>query len=291
MKTGFRSVHPFSAFIFYLFVFAVSITATHPLTLLTAITTAFIYDIKLRGKKAVLFFMRLILPLMTASALINGLFNHSGVTVLFKLPWGNNFTFEAVVYGLIFALRAGAMLIWLFSFNEVITNDKIIYLFGRISPKTALIISMALRFIPLVISQGEEITKAHRGIGSAGASKGLIKKTNSASKRLSVLVSWTLERGIDTQQSMVARGYGLKGRTSFSPYLFTLKDALMLIFSIVGAVLYFITSDSLSALFIPEILIPFPDITGISVSVFFAFLMLMPFLYDILEEKKWSISR
>ncbi|MBQ3537048.1 MAG: energy-coupling factor transporter transmembrane protein EcfT, partial [Clostridia bacterium] len=116
MKTGFSGYNPISGLLFYVFTFTVSLSATHPVTLITAAVCAFAYDIKLRGKKAVNTIIRLILPMAVISALINGFFNNSGETVLFTLPWGSPFTLEAVIYGLVFAVRAGSVLIWLGSF-------------------------------------------------------------------------------------------------------------------------------------------------------------------------------
>lgn len=290
MKTGFRSIHPVTGLIFYMFVMILSITATHPVVLIISLVCPLMYDIKLRGRASFSFFLKRVIPLILISSLINGLFSHYGVTVLFTLPSSNAFTLEAMVYGAVFALRAGSVLMWLGSLNEVMTSDKIIWLFGRISPKTALIISMALRFIPLISSQSEEIALAEKGIGCAVSSSSFISRVRSGAKRLSILVSWSLERGIDTQNSMNARGYGLKGRTSYSPFIFSVKDALYFGFSVIGAVLLFITKDTLTAFYYPVIIIPFPSVFEIITCIVFAVLLLLPLINDISEDKKWSIS-
>ncbi len=290
MKTGFSGYNPISGLLFYVFAFTVSLTATHPVTLITTAVCALIYDIKLRGKKAVKPLMKLVLPMALISALINGFFNHSGETVLFSLPWKSPFTLEAVIYGLVFAVRAGSVLIWLGSFNEILTDDKIMFLFGKISPKTALILSMALRFMPLIMSQSEDIAKAEKGIGISLTSGSFIKRLKCASRRLSVLVSWSLERGIDTKNSMTARGYGLKGRTSYSRYRFGIRDAVFSVLIISGAVLMLISKETLTALFMPGIVIPFPSPFDIFTSVYLAFILLLPAIIDIREERKWSLS-
>lgn len=290
MKTGFSGYNPISGLLFYVFAFTVSLSATHPVTLITAAVCAFAYDIKLRGKKAVKTVVRLILPMALVSALINGFFNSSGETVLFTLPWGNPFTLEAVVYGLVFAVRAGCMLIWLGSFNEIMTDDKIMFLFGRISPRTALILSMALRFLPLIMSQSEDIAKAEKGIGMSLTSGSFIKRMKCATRRLSILVSWSLERGIDTMNSMTSRGYGIRGRTSYNRYRFGIRDAVFSILIISGGALMLISKDALTALFMPVIAIPFPSAIGIFTSVYLALVMLLPVIIDIREEKKWSLS-
>lgn len=290
MKLGFKSLHPVTQLLFFVAVFVFSLSATHPISLVTAFLCAFIYDIKLRRKKAISFLIKLILPLTVFSAVFNGLFNHDGVTVLFTLPGNINFTLEAVIYGLVFALRAGTAVMWLGSFNEILTNDKIIFLFGRFSPKTALIVSMALRFIPLIVRQGEETEKAHRGIGKGKTSGSFIEKIKNAAKRLSVLISWTLERGIDTQNSMMARGYGLKKRSSYNSYFFSYKDFLFILAVVLGTIMFILSREGLTAHYIPSIVVPFPSHFGTVFTVIFTLLMLSPLIFDITEEKKWSIS-
>lgn len=290
MKSGFRGMHPVSGLAFFLLMFIIGMLSTHPITLISGFVCAFLYDIKFRGRKAVSFVLKIVLPFILLSTLINGLFNHHGATVLFTLPGGNNFTLEAIIYGLIFALKAGQTLIWLGSWNEIMTNDKIIFLLGRISPKIALLVSMALRFIPLITDQASVISTAQKGIGSAGASCSFTGKIRSAAHRLSILISWTLERGIDTSDSMSARGYGLKGRTSYSAYIFSLKDTIFCVIIIISATIYALTSKNFTASYSPVISIPSPDIYITVLSVYYLFIMLLPFIIDVTEEKKWSIS-
>ncbi len=290
MKPGFKGMHPISGLLFYLLMFIFGMLSTHPISLLSGFICAFIYDIKLRGKKAILFTIKIVLPFIILSALINGLFNHRGVTVLFTLPDGNNFTLEAIIYGLIFSLKAGQTLIWLCSWNEIMTTEKVIFLLGRISPKIALLISMALRFIPLITEQAFVISVAQKGIGSKGDSVSFIPRLKNAVHRLSILVSWTLERGIDTSDSMRARGYGLKGRTSYNAYIFSVKDVIFCVFLLIGATAYALSYNCFTATYDPVISIPFIDIRIILLSLLFLLIMLLPFIVDVTEEKKWSIS-
>ena len=289
MNTGFRSLHPVTSLLFYILIFSLCLTATHPAVLICIFICGIAYNTKNSGQKALKLVIKLILPMIIISALINGLFSHFGVTVLFTLPDENVFTLESVVYGLVFAFRAGCMLLWLISFNEVLTGDKIIFLFGRISPKIALIISMALRFIPLVLHQSEEINLAAKGIGNS-SSGSFIKRIKNASKRLSVLVSWSLERGTDTLNSMNARGYGLKGRSAYNPYVFSFKDICAAIILAAASVSQIIAKSSLNSVYNPEIIIPLPDISGIIAILFTLILLLFPLIFDIREERKWSIS-
>ena len=288
MSTGFRDFHPLTGFTFYILIFIFSLTATHPLCLAAVLLCGLFYDIKLHGKKALSFLIKVVLPFMLLALAFNGIVNPRGETQLFTFPWGKPFTLESAVFGLIFSLRAASTLIWLSSFNEIISNEKIIFLFGRLSPRTALVISMALRFIPLIASQAEEINSAQKGIGSGDASQSFSDRLKSGIKRLSILVTWTLERGIDTSDSMTARGFGLRKRTHYSRYIFSLRDAFLMLFSVAFIVLFILTGSSLSCEYFPSISIPVPDAFSFFSLIFFVIFMIFPLIYDTAEEKKWS---
>lgn len=281
-------MHPVSGMLFYILVFVFSLISSHPVSLISGFFCALIYDLKLRGKKALTFTVKFILPFILLSSAINGLFNHSGSTVLFSFTENTPFTLEAVLYGLAFSLRAAGTLIWLNSFNEIMTNDRILFLFGRISPKIALLLSMALRFIPLITQQSLTVSQAQKGVGGATASSSFLSRLKNGAKRLSILVSWTLERGIDTSDSMKARGYGLRKRSSYNAYIFSLRDIVFCLILLAGVISFIFRSPTLTAQYIPEIFIPFPDISALISSVFFVFIMLLPFIIDTAEEKKWS---
>ncbi len=291
MQIGFKSVHPISAFVFYVFAFVLSMTASHPFLLAVSFIAGLVYDIKFSGEKAVSFLLKVILPMICLITLFNGIFSHYGVTVLFKMHNGNNFTLEALIFGLVFSVRTASALLWLNSFNEIITSDKFIYLFGRVSPKIALVISMILRFIPLVRSQSEEIKKAEKGVGNLPTDKNFICKIRHAARRLSILISWTLEKGIDSADSMKARGYGLSGRTSYNSYKFALKDTLFMIFTVVASAMFIFVSSNYKANYNPVIEIPIPDALFLSFIVLIALVLLLPTFYDLREDRKWSISK
>ena len=54
------------------------------------------------------------------------------------------------------------------------------------------------------------------------------QRVRSALRVFSIVVTWSLESGIITADSMRCRGYGLPGRTSFSLYRFDRRDGAVL---------------------------------------------------------------
>lgn len=155
-------------------------------------------------------------------AVINPLFVHNGMTPLFYLN-GRPVTVEAAVYGLMSAGMAVAALYWLRLFSKVMTSDRLLYIFGRFSPKLALILSMSIRFTELLRVRWRKIRSARTALGLFGDGN-LIDALRGRARILSILITWTLENGIITAESMEARGYGTGRRTSFALYRLRPRD-------------------------------------------------------------------
>jgi len=198
-RDEFYTYHPILNMLFFIVVITATVFLLNPIILVLSYTAAFVYSVRLKGRKAVKFNLLYMIPLMLFAAAINVLFVHEGATILGYFSNGNPITLESLVYGMFSALMIGSVIIWFSCYNEVISSDKVIYLFGRILPKTSLIFSMILRLVPMY-------------------------KTL---KILSIMLTWALENGVETSDSMKARGYGLKGRTSFSIFRFDSRDRVL----------------------------------------------------------------
>lgn len=159
-------------------------------------------------------------------ALVNPLTYHNGQTVLFVLN-GSPITLEAALYGLAAGCMVAAVLLWFRAFSRVMTSDKLMYLLGGLSPRLALLLSLALRYVPLFGQQVKKIKQSQQALG-------LYKEDNVVDsfcgglRIFSVMVTWTLENGIITADSMTARGYGLGRRTHFFLFRLTRQDGLLL---------------------------------------------------------------
>lgn len=288
---GFKSVHPVAAFVYFMFCFVLSLAVSHPAVLSVSILCSFMYSVKLRHKKAIKSFFLFYLPLWVLITVFNAMFSHYGVTVLFVMKGGNSFTLEALAYGAVFGAKAVCMLLWLDCFNEVFSSDKVLYLFSRFSPKTALIISMTLRFIPLFRQNAENIKKARRGLGVDSSSAKGMSKLKCAAHETSILITRALESAADTADSMNSRGYGLKGKSRYSDFFFCAKDAAVLSFTAFAAVLSFLLKDSFYCSYNPIIYI---EKSGIFLFIYLMFIILLfifPLLYDLREERLWNVTK
>ena len=278
----FKTYHPIVNFVYFAFVIGLSMFFMHPVCLCISLCSAFTYSVMLSGKKALKANLLYMLPTMLVTALVNPAFNHEGVTVLTYLPSGNPLTLESVLYGLCAAVMLVSVICHFSNFNAVMTSDKFIYLFGRVIPSLSLILSMTLRFVPRFIAQLKVVTNAQKCVGKK-------KGIKNAIAILSILVTWALENAVETADSMKARGYGLKGRTAYSNFIFDKRDAFSLICILVSGLYVFIGSimGGMRCRYFPSV--AFAPASLFSISVFIAYFLLctVPIIVEIREVKKW----
>lgn len=222
---SFESYHPIILFVYFMSMIFITMFTMNPILLCIMFISGILFCGMLIGIKKLMKSMAYSVPMMLMIALTNPIFVHKGETVLFFLN-SNPVTMEAIVYGIFVSMMIISIFYWFKCYNEVMTSDKFIYLFGRVIPKLSLLLSMALGFIPKFSKQFKEIDEAQKALGIY-SSKSYVDKIRSKMRVLSILISWSLESSIETADSMRARGYGLKGRTSYSIFRWTKRDTVM----------------------------------------------------------------
>ena len=228
----FKRFHPLVNFIFFALVITLSVLLWHPVCLMVSFVTALCYYAVLKGGASAVKRLFLILPMILLMALLNPAYNHAGVTVLTYLPSGNPLTMESIVFGIFAATMIASVILWFSCYNEVMTTDKFVYLFGRILPALSLLLSMALRFVPKFAAEARVVKHAQEGLGRSLKKGGLLRRVQTALAIFSVMVTWALESSLITADSMRARGYGLPGRTAFSIFCFEKRDLRALLYLI-----------------------------------------------------------
>lgn len=293
MKDAFSQMHPIVNFIFFAFVIGFSMFIMNPACLLISLVCALVNALYLNGKKAVRLSVLYLLPTIIIIAIVNPVFNHDGVTMLAYFPWDNPLTLESIIYGIATAVLLSSIVLWFSCFNEVMTSDKFIYLFGRIIPSLSLVLSMALRFVPRFIFQFNVIRNSQKCIGRDISDGKLLQRLKNAAKIISIMISWALENAIETADSMKSRGHGLKGRTAFSIYRFSKRDAAVLSLIMTSGVILIIMSvlDVAKFRYFPSVkgnVISAPAI--IYYALYFS-LMIMPLAINVWEGIKWKRLR
>ena len=290
MINSFENYHPLVNFYYFSFVIVCSMFFMHPIFLIISLTSAFIYSVVLKGRRALKFNILYMLPLMLITALINPAFNHEGVTILFYLKGGNPITLESIVYGIVAATMFISVIVWFSCYNEIMTSDKFIYLWGRIIPSLSLIFSMVLRFVPKYKAQIKVISNAQKAIGRDVTKGNIIRRARNGIKILSIMVTWALENAIETADSMKARGYGLKGRTSFSNFKFSKRDKIVLFLMIVLSLIVIIgvLMKVNRIRYFPRIKIARNTIFTLIVDISYFLFCVMPIILTVIDEIRWK---
>lgn len=287
---AFSGYHPAVELAFFLAVLGMTMFIQQPVYLLISLVIGGIYLLYLQGRRGMLRQVGYLLPVMLLMALLNPMFNHEGMTILWYLPNDNPITLEAVCFGLASAVMLGASILWFNCCNTIFTSDKIIYLFGRIVPSLSLLISMTLRFVPRFKNYLQETLRTQRAMHQP---ENLKEKLQQALAAFSSTVSWAMEQSIISADSMKSRGYGSQGRTAFSIYHFEKRDGLflaLLALLLAGAVLPCFTGSlawnyypSLSGrLFGPAQLLSYLSFGGMCG---------LPLIIDLMEDQKWNALR
>ena len=289
----FKTYHPIVNFIYFVFVIGFSCFVMHPVCLGISFLCGFVYSVMVKGRRAVKTNLMYMLPLMLATALINPAFNHAGLTIITYLPGGNPLTLESVVYGLCAAVMIASVICHFSCYNEIMTSDKFVYLFGRIIPSLSLILSMTLRFVPRFAAQLKVVANAQRCMGRDVSEGSIIARAKHGLSILSIMTTWSLENAIETADSMKARGYGHPGRTAFSIFSFDKRDAKALAVILAMGIYVFagVVSGGLECRYFPDIYIS--DISWFEASLMVAYTLLFvcPIIIELWEVRKWKLLR
>lgn len=220
---GFEACHPAVNLLYFAAVITGMIAFRHSVFLGISFFCAFAYSVKRNKWKAVIFDLVLI-PLAGAYALYYSTYHHFGMTELGINFVGNRLTLESMVYGLVLGFVIAGVMVWLSCVYSVFTTDKVVYLFGTVSPRLSLFLAILLRMVPRIKKEARRINMARRGIGRGAGQGNPWQRLVNCVKIFSMLISWTIGALKLASDSMRSRGSILRGRTAFSIYRFDNRD-------------------------------------------------------------------
>ena len=282
----FETMNPAAVSVHLLLTACITLFCLEPVLLGISFFFAVLYFIVRNGRKHVSFHAFAIgIPLLFA--VLNPLWNQHGTTVLFLIN-DRAYTLEALCYGAVTGLRLAAVLYWFRNFSDLMTSEKLFYLFRFLSPKLALIFTMAVRNITLFRTQLRQIHRSQRAMGLYRGGH-LIDDIRGGLREFSILLTWALENGIITASSMAARGYGSGKRTSCTFYRWHRGDILLLLTSILLAacVLYLVSQGYLSQQYYPNIAAPKHGLYYIFTICTYTLLASLPCIYTGKETLSW----
>lgn len=289
----FSGYHPIVNLLYFLIVIGCTMFYMHPVFLVLSLAGSVLYAIYLKGKKTLKVFLFGMLPSCLLMAVINPLFNHEGATMLYYLKNGNPITLESIVYGLASGVMLAGVVSWFSVFNEVMSSDKFMYLFGKTIPAFSLMLSMALRFVPRFTEQIKKVAKAQQCIGRNVTNGKLYERARHGMRILSITTTWALENSVETADSMKSRAYGLRGRTNFTLYRFDRRDGALTVFllSVSVLLLYLSGTRQVRILYFP--LFTMNELTPAAVAayLFYGTLCVLPVVLNTMEDMKWRSLR
>lgn len=287
----FASLHPLPAALHLLFVIFITMFSQDPIVLAVSFACGAAFLCTLQPAKRSLSDFGFYLSLFVLITVTNPLFSHDGVTPLFFMN-GNPVTLEAVLYGADIAAMMISVLIWCKCFSVIMTTDKILFLIGGAAEKLSLVLSMSLRFIPLMKRKWRQIKNAQVALGYY-SEKGLVAKLTSSFRVFSALVGLSLENAAESGMAMRARGYGVGKRTNYKLYKFTAGDVIFTAFTIVFAAfsIFGMIKGAFSFDFYPRVSACVVTTSDAWFILAFAALSFAPFIFEITEALKWKYLR
>ena len=241
MNDGFRMYHPLVLFTYYLVAIIAITINRHPFFLLISVLLLIFFNWTVDQGKTMNVWLRFLIVFSLLLFFIHPLLNHRGRHVLFYL-FNEPITLESVYQGAINALTFLAIMLLFITFPHVLDAEKFLFLFGRAFPKWGMLAMLAVRFVPLFRLRLEEILTVQRARGISITTGTVRERLKNGFLLVHLLFPWSLEDGIQTADSMPARGYGLGRRTRYHPYNFRVYDflgmAFMTIFFILSIIGY-----------------------------------------------------
>ena len=282
----FGTLHPAVSMCYFVCVIGLTLACPHVVTVLLSLLGGAMFNLALRGGKAFGKTMRFVLPMFLIVCIGNPLVNHRGVTMLFLLfdQW---ITLEAIVYGVVTACSLAAIILWFGCYQEVMTSDKFLYLFGKIAPATALLITSALRFIPQMQQNAAQIKESRAMLQDN--SPRLFQKLAHAVQNLSALLGMSMENAVETADSMKARGFGARRRTTFHLFRFDARDArtLAVMLTLFGICVVARCYGHGYMEYYPRITALTMGASSMTMFILFAALMLLPSILEAKEAVVW----
>lgn len=289
---GFEQCHPAVNLIFFTAVLVSTVRFQHPVYLAISFLSAFAYSIKRNGRKAAVFNLCLI-PAVVVFALYYSSYHHFGITVLRQNFIGNNMTLESGVYGLVLGVTIACVIMWMSCVFSVFSTDKVVYLFGKLSPRLSLLFAILLRMAPRCKQEARQINMAQRAIGRGVNQGNPWRRVRNCLRIFSMLITWVIDSLTTASESMRSRGSNLRGRTAFSIYRFDNRDRayVTILFTCLTVTLMAVILRQTDLVYNPRII--WKPISPVSWLFYagYAFFCLMPMSLDLWTEYRFRRAR
>lgn len=284
----FARFHSISLVSYFTILIVVMMITTNPVLQVISFCSSLICFVVTNHNKNVIKEIIYYFVLFVLTSITNPLFSHNGKTPLFFMN-ANPVTLEAVLKGISIATTLISVILWLNFCGNVLTSEKILQLFGRFSPKLSLIFSMTLQFIPTFRRKFNQTEDSLKSLGIFSCESRFDRVRLKLRVFGSVLMNFA-ENSVEISDSMNARGYGLKGRTSYNVKKFNKGDCFILLYSFAVLVGFLVNELNGKLIFeyYPSVSYFYIDFGIILLYVSYFILCFLPIYIEILENVKWK---
>jgi energy-coupling factor transport system permease protein len=209
---------------------------------------------------------------------VNVLVSREGLTVFARLgdlgPFGQgNLTLEALVYGAVIALKLMLLILITTLASLAVDPDQVLRILRRLSFRSALTTSIALRMIPVLGADAQRLAEAQRA--RPGGAKGGARARVAL---ISAIVGGSLDRAMDVAATLEVRGFATARRAPRIRRPLSRHDLAFLVSALALTALAVLARLSGAASFqaYPEVHAPVGWDT-VAFCVAFAFAALLPF--------------
>lgn len=281
MKDSFSKTHPALLFIYFAAVIILSTVCFHPVMIGISLFFALIYMGAIFGYKKMVMWLLITLIYILAFGAINPFLNHQGATVLF-MAFGRNITLESVCYGGLTGAMLGSVCIWIYILSKTISSKQAAFVFGKALPTITLMVYIILGMFKRYRKKAVEIFEGRKGFfGEGDTFKTGVKTSDS-------LLTFALENGVDTADSMCSRGYGVAAPTRYYAYTFRRRDYISSLALLVALiiVLWGIFAGGCKMYFFPVLFVVSVPMTFVYIA--FGVFSAYPFITYVWSELLWK---
>lgn len=225
-RIEFERLNPATIFLYYMILVVVTMVFNSPLILLTEFVIVLFLASMTVGLNSTLKTLKGTSLMMLFIMIVNPITNHNGGSVLYSIN-GLIITKEATIYGVLMAFSLANIILIFTSYNKIMSNNKFMFLFGKILPQLTLLTMIVMRFVPLFLDRFKNISQIQKTRGIQLEGKSIKEKSINTMRLVEVLLIDSCYEAFQTADSMTARGFGSTKRSNYQRYKFNRRDGII----------------------------------------------------------------
>lgn len=236
--TGIHSLNPLVKLLIIAIFIVLGSIYSHPIYLLVIIFTILLVSYLAECFEQMMAFFRFFIWMGVFVFLFNFLLNRNGATILFTIHTNIEilgdvpFTLETIIYAGISILKLMVIILSFSLGNFIINPDDLLRALMklRLPYVFSLLISMSLRFFPLMLQDMEQISEVQKARGLQIDSGSFVSRIKNRIGLILPLLSNSLDRAVQVAEALESKGFARSNvRTDFKAIKINVADSISLI--------------------------------------------------------------